>query len=172
MFCERPVLSYLLEFCGMVLEDASNQDKRLLAGAFVVAIAVSAGIGFAAANILDSGSEVSSSELTDRVESVMDQQLSAQEQQALLVANQSDSVSEEDISLDADVGDISQADFASLYRVEASVTGTMINQAGNDTQSVDQSQVFYISGDGRYLFPEPTDLEQEPQQQQSAPQTQ
>lgn len=160
----------------MVLEDASSQDKRILTGAFVVAIAVSAVIGFASASISDSGSEMSSSELTDRVESVMDQQLSAQEQQALLVANQSDSISEEDISLDAEVGDISQADFGSLYQVEASLTGNTINQAGNDTQSVDQDQVFYISGDGRYLFPEPTDLEQQQQpqqqQQQPAPQTQ
>lgn len=166
----------MTECRDMVLEDASSQDKRILAGAFVVAIAVSAVIGFASASISDSGSEMSSSELTDRVESVMDQQLSAQEQQALLVANQSDSISEEDISLDAEVGDISQADFGSLYQVEASVTGNTINQAGNGTQSVDQDQVFYISGDGRYLFPEPTDLEQQQQpqqqQQQPAPQTQ
>jgi len=55
----------------MVLEDASSQDKRILAGAFVVAIAVSAVIGFASASISDSGSEMSSFELIDRVESVI-----------------------------------------------------------------------------------------------------
>lgn len=157
----------------MVLDDASSEDKRFVAGVFVIAIAVSAALGFAASNFVDSGSQASTSELTETVESVMDQQLSAQEQQAMMIANRSDSISEEDISLDAEVGDISQADFGSLYRVEISVTGNMINQAGNGTETVDQDQVVYISGDGRYLFPEPTDLEQQPQQpQQSAPQTQ
>lgn len=151
----------------MVLDDASSEDRRFVAGIFVVAIAVSAGLGFVAANFADSGSQASTSELTETVESVIDQQLSAQEQQALILANQSDSISGEDISLDAEIGDISQADFGSLYRVEISVTGNMINQAGNGTQAVDQDQVVYISGDGRYLFPEPTDLEQQP-----APQTQ
>lgn len=156
----------------MVLDDASSRDKRFVAGVFVVAIIVSAGVGFLAADIPDSGSQASSSELSETVETVMDQQLSAQEQQALVMANQSDDVSAEDISLDAEVGDISQADFGSLYRVEVSVTGTMINQMGNGTQAVDQDQVVYISGDGRYLFPEPTDLEQQQQQpQQPAPQT-
>jgi hypothetical protein len=97
----------------------------------------------------------------------MDQQIQQQQQQLALMAQQSENLSEDDLSMEANVEEVIQSEFPSLYRVTVSITGeTPSQQNPGETESVDEEQIMYISKDGRYLFQEPTDLEELAQQQQ------
>ncbi|MFB6116176.1 MAG: hypothetical protein ABEK10_01575 [Candidatus Nanosalina sp.] len=76
----------------------------------------------------------------------------------------------EDLSIDSQVESVSQSQFGSLYKVTVSTTGEVPRRLGSGTRSIDETRTLYISSDGRYLFQEPTDLQQ-PQQQQRRPPT-
>lgn len=95
----------------------------------------------------------------------MDQQVAQQQQQLVAAANQSENISQEDVSIQSQVDKVEDSAFPSFYRVTVATTGQVPSQTG-EIQSLDQDQVFYISKDGRYLFSQPTDLEA--QQQQTA----
>ncbi len=146
-----------------------RQFYGLIAG-FVVVAVVAFGAGAALGGVLmgssdpgSSGETASEEEISQKVQTMMDQQIQQQEQQLALLAQQSENISEEDLSIEASVQDVSSSQFSSLYKVTISVTGTVPSQTG-ELQPLDQEQVMYISKDGRYLFQQPTDLEQ-PQQQ-------
>lgn len=161
----------------MALEDLSLREGRGVAAAFVVAVAVAFGLGYVSSGMTGTpsgavtaelGDAVSEDEISQQVQSVLDQQMAQQQQQFEMIAAQSEDLSAEDLSMEATVTDVSQSEFDSLYRVTVSIQGQVPGQQGA-LQQIDEEQVFYISNDGRYLFPEPTDLEQPEQPQQPAP---
>lgn len=154
----------------MVLDDLSQRDRRGVAAAFIAVAAVSIIVGYAGAGLMDSsGGSASEAEIETLAQSLMDQQMAQQEQQLAAVANQSENISQSDISVSANVDDVSLSDIGSLYRVSISITGEVPSQTGG-VESVDQEQTLYISSDGRYVFQAPTDLEAQ-QQQASGSQT-
>ncbi|MFP3945342.1 MAG: hypothetical protein ACLFVI_00420, partial [Archaeoglobaceae archaeon] len=103
--------------------------------------------------------EVSEDEIGEKVQAMVDQQMEQQEQQLALLAQQSEDISEDDVSIDASVEDVSSSQFGSLYEVSVAITGTAPSQTG-ELESIDQEQEMYVSEDGRYLFQQPTDLDQ------------
>lgn len=151
-----------------MLDDLDQQQTYGLVGGLLIvaAVAFGAGIfyagGMTGAMTADGASE---EEIRTQVQTMMDQQVQQQRQQFALVANQSENITQDDLSISAEVTDISQSDFGSLYEVSVQVTGTVPSQVGG-LQDLDETQSMYISQDGRYLFQEPTDLEQQGQQQQ------
>ncbi len=141
---------------------------RLIIGALLVALlafgagtVVSGGDGGAAV-----GESVSSDTVKQEVQSFMDQRVAQQQQQLSLIASQRPNITEDELSLEASVTDVSDSNFGSLQRVTVSISGTVPAQTGG-TRPVDQEQVFYVSQDGRYLFQQPQDLQQAAVQQQS-----
>ena len=110
-------------------------------------------------------SQGSTDEVREVAESLIEQQEASQQQRFSMIANQSENISEEDLSYNAEIDDVSESDFGSLYKVDISITGDTVSQLGQ-VQNVDEEQSVYISGDGRYLFQQPTDLEAQRTQQQ------
>lgn len=161
----------------MVLDSLSQKERQGLAAAFAVAITASLAVGYVGAGATMSsptgdfsGESVSEDEIRSTAQSIMDQQVQQQQQQLAMMAQQSKNLSEDDLSTEANVEEVSQSDFPSLYRVTVSITGeTPSQQNPGETQSIDQEQVLYISKDGRYLFQEPTDLQELAQQQPTQP---
>lgn len=161
----------------MVLDSLSQKERQGLVAAFAVAITASLAVGYIGATATVnsptgdfSEGTTSTDEIRSTVQSLMDQQVQSQQQQLALMAQQNENLSEDDVSMEANVEEVSQSDFPSLYRVTVSITGeTPSQEQPGETQSVDEQQVLLISKDGRYLFQEPTDLEELNQQQQQAP---
>ncbi|MFO7966073.1 MAG: hypothetical protein R6U44_00545 [Archaeoglobaceae archaeon] len=103
--------------------------------------------------------EASEDEISQKVQTMVDQQMQQQEQQLALMAQQNDNISEEDVSIDASVEDVSSSQFDSLYEVSVAVTGNAPSQTG-ELEPINQEQEMYVTEDGRYVFQQPTDLEQ------------
>ncbi|MCJ7429000.1 MAG: hypothetical protein MUP66_01270 [Candidatus Nanohaloarchaeota archaeon QJJ-5] len=146
-------------------------STRQLLGAVTV-FALALGVSFGAGYLVNSGGtgavtgDASTDEMRSTVQSLMDRQVQQQRQQFTTIANQSENISESDLSMDAQVTDVSPSEFGSLYAVDVQVTGTVPGQLGGGLQELDQEQTFYMSPDARYLFQQPQDLEQQTQQQQ------
>lgn len=155
-----------------MLDDIDDRQRYGLVAAFV-AVAV---VGFGVGSFMDVGltgamtAGASTDDIREEVQGLMDQQVQSQQQRFALIANQSENISMDDLSLQAEVTDVSQSEFGSLYEVTVQMSGTVPSQTGG-LQSLDQDQTFFISQDGRYLFQEPTDLQQPQGQQPSQPQT-
>lgn len=158
----------------MVLDSLSQKERQSLVAAFAVAVTASLAIGYVGAGVTMSsptgafaGDSSSTDEIRSTVQSMMDQQVQRQQQQLAMMAQQSENLSEDDLSMEANVEEVSQSDFPSLYRVTVSITGeTPSQEQPGETESIDQEQIMYVSKDGRYLFQEPTDLQELAQQQQ------
>jgi hypothetical protein len=114
------------------------------------------------------GGNADSADVEQTVQSVMDRQLQRQRQQLSMVANQSANITEDDLSIDATVNEVSSSKFGSLQKATVSVTGTVPSRTGG-LRSLEQEQVFYVSQNGRYLFQEPTDLQQTGQRTPTPP---
>lgn len=155
----------------MMLDELSQRTQYGLVAALAVAVAV----GFGAGTVVSGGSNpvgavtadnggnaASSDAVKQKVQSFMDKQVQRQQQQLAMMASQSPNMSADDFSMDASVTDVSASQYGSLQKVTVSITGTVPARTGG-TRSLDRDQTFYVSQDGRYLFQEPTDLEQ-PQQ--------
>lgn len=160
-----------------MLDDVSNREKHGIAVIFAVSIitafsagALASGSGSPTGDFAGNTGDVSEAQIQEKVQSLMDQQVQQQEQQLQQVVNQSENLTMDDLSINSEVTDVSRSKFNSLYRVNISMTGDVPNQLGSGTRSLDQTQTLYISSDGRYLFQEPTDLEQPQQQTQQRPQ--
>lgn len=154
-------------------------DNRQLLGAVAV-FGLAIGAAFGAGYLVNGGSgavvaDGSADTVRDAAQSVLDQQVQQQQQQLQTLANQTENVTEDDLSYDAEVTDVSQSEFGSLYAVTVQITGTVPAQQGmlggssSQLQEIDQEMTLYMSPDGRYLFQEPQDLEQPAQQQQPQP---
>lgn len=163
----------------MVLDSLSQKERRTLTAAFTVVVLASLTVGYAGATTITnptgsfSGNSASEDEIRSAVQEIMNQQIQQQQQQLALVAQRSENISEEDLSIDAEITDISQSEFSGLYRVTVSITGDAPSQQNpGETEAIDDEQVLFISQDGRYLFRQPTDLEAEPEQPEQPQQPQ
>jgi len=154
-----------------MLDDLSDRERYGVAGVFAVSIIASFGIGLAVSGGAEpaDSQDVPKSQIQQQVSTLMDQQVQSQRQQLRTAVNQSENLTMEDVSIDAEVQEITESEIDSLYKVNVSTTGQVPNQLGGGTQSMDQNQVLYISSDGRYLFPEPTDLQEGQTQQPQQP---
>lgn len=152
------------------------RQQYVAAGIFVAAVAAAFGAGYLGSTVVGGPTgavtaDASSDEVRQSVQSYMDQQLQRQRQRFQMIASQSPNISAEDLSMDATVSSVEQSQFGSLYKVTVSISGQVPGRTGG-LQQVDQDQVLYISGDGRYLFRQPTDLQQAQQQAQQQTQQQ
>jgi hypothetical protein len=149
-----------------MFEGLEDKEKYGLALGFAIATvaAFSAGsIVSSPTGAFASSNPVSSDTVKQDVQSFMDQQLERQRQQFSMMASQNPNITEDELSVDATVTDVSTSRFGSLQKATVSITGTVPARTGG-TQSLDREQRLFVSEDGRYLFQEPTDLQQ-PQQQ-------
>lgn len=161
----------------MVLDEVSQKERQGLILAGIAVAFVSLAAGFAGGSMSSptgdfAGETVSTDEIRSTANALVEQQVSSQEQRMAQIANQSENISEGDLSFSGEVQEVTESDFPSLYEVTISFTGNTVNQLGQ-VQEIDEEQQFYISKDGRYLFQPPTDLQraQQQQTQQQAPQT-
>lgn len=139
-----------------------RQFYGLIAGFVVVAIVAfiaGATVGGGTLGTSGAGATASEEEISQKVQTMMDQQIQQQKQQLSLLAQQSENISAEDLSIEASVKDVSSSNFSSLYKVTVVIEGTVPSRTG-ELQPIDQEQIMFISKDGRYLFQQPTDLEQ------------
>lgn len=152
-----------------MFEQLSKKERYSLTGIFAAAVLVAFGAGNVSADgsiteAFMADSEMSESEIKERMQSVTNRQIEIQRQQLQQIANSTENLTREDVSISSEIKDVSKSGFGSLYKVNVSVTGNIPNTMGGGTQSIDENQVMYVSSDGRYLFQEPTDLEQSQQQ--------
>jgi hypothetical protein len=156
----------------MVLDSLSQKERQGVFAAAGFAVAAALIVGYGAGSMSsptgDFAATASEGDIRGIAESIVEQQEASQQQRMAMMANQSENISEGDLSFNAEVESVSESDFGSLYQVDISVTGDTVSQLGQ-VQSIDQTQTLYISGDGRYLFQEPTDLEAQRQQTQRQP---
>lgn len=161
----------------MVLDDLSQKERRGLLVTGIALTFVSVAAGFAGGNMSSptgefAGESASIDEIRSTADSLIAQQVSSQQQRLAQVANQSENISESDLSFSGEVTEVSDSEFPSLYEVTVSFSGDTVNRLGQ-TQEIDEEQKLFISKDGRYLFQAPTDLEAQQQQtrQQGSAQT-
>lgn len=154
-----------------MLDELTTRERYAVVGGAVLLAVVAFGAGMTVSGSSQGGDAVSEDQIRQTAQSIMDQQVQQQRQQLSLMANQSENISREDVSIQADVADVGQSQFGSLYAVTVAVSGTVPTQTG-ELQSQDQEQTLYISQDGRYLFSPPTDLQQASQQQSQGTPTQ
>jgi hypothetical protein len=153
-----------------MLDDVTTQERYGLVVAAAVLLAAGFGAGSMVSgsaptgNVAASGDDAGTAAIQQQVQQLMDRQMQGQQQQLQQLAEQRDNLSADDLSMDATVTDVSQSQFAGLYKVAVSIQGQAPSQTG-ELQQIDQTQEFYISQDGRYLFRSPTDLEQPRQPQ-------
>ena len=156
----------------MVLDSLSSKERQGLVAVFAALMVASVAAGYMGANssVSPTSDSASEDEIRNTVQSLMDQQIQRQEQQMALVAQQNPNISADDLSMEANVVEVTRSDFEGLYKVRVSIEGeTPSRQNPGETESISQEQVVYISNDGRYLFRQPTDLEAEPEQPQQQP---
>lgn len=151
-----------------------SQKYGLIAGLVIVGV-----VGFFAGSIYGSNgmpqktlgkTQISESKIKEKLQPVLDAQMQRQRQQLLTIAAQSQNISKENLSIGAEIINVSSSEFGSLYKVTVSVSGTVPSQTGG-LKEIDQEQALYITQDGKYLFPEPTNLDSIGQKsQQTLPQ--
>jgi len=143
-----------------------NGAEGLTVAVFIIGI----GIGFGAASFtgVPGGQETAGSTDTVRqsVQQLVDSQIQQQRASLQQAANQSENLTMDDLGIEAEVTSVTRSQFTSLFAVNVSYTGTVPRRLGAGTRNLDQTQTFYVSGDGRYLFQQPTDLEAPQRQQQ------
>ncbi|MDY6778083.1 MAG: hypothetical protein SVU32_05415 [Candidatus Nanohaloarchaea archaeon] len=166
-----------------MLEALERREVYGIAGVFVLGLAmafvsgavVSGSTGITGAITADTGGSdsnaASKAEIRQKVQQLMDQRLQRQRQMLTSLANRSANISRSDLSINAQVTDVSESRFGSLYKVTVTVSGTVPSRTGG-LRDMSQEQTLYISQDGRYLFQPPTDLQQPQQPRRPAPQTQ
>jgi hypothetical protein len=138
-------------------------------GLAVAVLIIGIGIGFGAASFIGApggGQDTAGSADTVRqsVQPLVDSQLQQQRASLQQAANRSENLTMDDLSIDAEVTAVTGSQFPSLFAVNVTYTGTVPRRLGAGTRTLDQTQTFYVSGDGRYLFQQPTDLEASQQQ--------
>lgn len=115
-------------------------------------------------NGIEIGDEVSVDRIEKNVEEFMDVQLQQQEQSLLMMAEQSENISENDVYMVSSVDEVSSSEFGSLHKVKIIIEGRFPEQDNRgqltgELESFEQEQDLFVSQDGRYVFQQPTDLE-------------
>lgn len=155
----------------MVLDDLTQKEKQIGAVstlAVIVALLIGYGAGSIGADKMSS--QGSADEVRSVADSLVSQQKVSQIQRLRMAANQSENISMNDLSFNAEVENVSESDIGSLYEVDISLKGDTVSRLGQ-VQSIDRTQTVFISGDGRYLFQQPIDLEAQQQSQTTQPST-
>ncbi|MDY6777836.1 MAG: hypothetical protein SVU32_04160 [Candidatus Nanohaloarchaea archaeon] len=156
-----------------MFDELTQKERYGLAGAAVLLLAVGFGAGVFTSGGTPTGNVAASGDtatVRQAVQDFMNQQLQRQQQQLQQVATQSPNISADDLSMDATVSSVEPSQFGSLYKATVSVSGTVPSRRGG-LRDVSQETTFYLTGDGRYLFQAPTDLQQpqQPAQRQQPP---
>lgn len=112
---------------------------------------------------IEIGDSISKEEIKQNVQSFMDLQLEQQRQQLAMIAAQNENISEDDVFIDASVNNVTSSAFSAFYQVNVGITGTVPSQTG-ELRDLERELKLFISQDGRYLFQEPIDLEQDLEQ--------
>lgn len=156
---------------GETTDDQGRSSGTPFNGAEGLAVAVliiGIGIGFGAASFIGApgGQDTTGSADTVRqsVQPLLDSQLQQQRATLQQQANQSQNLTMDDLSIDAEVTAVTRSQFPTLFAVNVTYTGTVPRRLGAGTRTLDQTQTFYVSGDGQYLFQQPTDLDASQQQ--------
>lgn len=156
-----------------MFEDLEQKEKYTIAGAIFLVLVAGFGAGYTTSGgSTSSGDAVSTEQIRNQVQGLVDQQIAAQRQQLRQVVNQSANLTMEDVSISGTVGTVERSQFGSLYKATVTFSGTVPRRVGSGTRSTSQEQTFYISSDGRYLFQPPTDLQQAQQGQTGTTPTQ
>lgn len=149
-----------------MLGKLDRNEKAGLLAAFVVVIGVSVAAGFYGADYIGTptgqvGSEASGTEIKQEVQTIMEAQLASQEQQLMMMAQQNENISEDDLSISANVGEPSESEISGLLEVPVEVSGTVPAQDDSgEVEDMDEENILYVSSDGEYLFQEPTEIEE------------
>lgn len=157
------------------MHELIDGNERVAAALLAAAtLVVGFGAGFTVSNgsgptgAVSVGSDAGTDAVTQAVQSFMDTQLQQQNQQLQMMAQRSPNISADDLSMEATVTDVSQAEFDGLYQVTVSIQGQVPGRTGG-LQQLDREQTLYVSQDGRYLFGQPTDLQNPQPTQQPQP---
>jgi len=156
-----------------MFEELEQKEKHIIAGSVFVVLLVGFGAGYTTAGGSNpgSGDAASEAEIRSQVQGLLDQQVARQRQQLQQVANQSENLTMEDVSISGSVDTVEQSQFGSLYKATITLSGDIPRRTGGGTRSVNQEQAFYLSNDGQYLFQEPTNLQQAQQPQRQGQRT-
>ena len=146
-----------------MFEKMNRNEKAGLLAAFIVVIGVSAAAGFYGAGMTETptgqiGSEASGSEIRSDLRTILDQQVARQRQQLMMMAQQNENISAEDLSISAEVGEPTESDIAGLLQVPVEISGKIPSQTGQIEEST-QKATYYVSADGKLLFQQPTEIE-------------
>lgn len=161
-----------------MFDKLDDREKYVLVGASVVGLLLSFTAGAVVAG--DSGlvgsffggQDADEDQISQSISSYMDRQMTTQRQRLRQVANRSENMTMEELSIDYQINDISRSSIKGLYVVNATITGVVPERLGNGTRQLNESNLMYISEDGRFLFQKPTDLMRQRklmQRQQTAP---
>ena len=146
-----------------MFEKMNRNEKAGLVAAFIVVIGVSAAAGFYGAEYYGNptgmmSSKVSSSDIRQDVQTILDQQIKSQRQQLMMMAQQNENISAEDIAISADVGMPESSDISGLMEVPITVNGQVPSRTG-EVKNMSQDTRYYVSADGKLLFQKPTEIE-------------
>lgn len=175
----------------MLFDDLDSGRRRNIFLVFGVAVLVAFFVGYVGAGIVGDGPTGSmdqtppdnssldeglgADEVKQIVQNLIDNQSRQQERQLAFYANQSENLSADNLSINSTVYNIEDSRFSSLYRVNISVDGYTIAQRNPiQLERLQEYREIYVSKDGKYMFSEPTDiqqLQQQLQQQLTQPET-
>ena len=149
-----------------MFENLEKKELYGLIGGFVVVIVISFAAGSLIGGMNGNSSPqdqeiqpISTDEAAEEVQSVMDLQLEGQRQQLDMIANQSENITTDDVSIAYSINNVTDSKFESLYKVNAVLEGTVPTQTG-ELQDINQPQELYVSKDGKYLFQSPMSIDQ------------
>lgn len=161
-----------------------RQLHGLIAGIVIIAVIAFVAGSFLGGGLTDAfgngdegngvGEEVPESEIEESAQSFMDMQLQQTQQQLLAMAEQNENISEDDVYIESSVDEVSSSEFGSLYKVTFSITGEFpaqdnMGQPTGEFEEIDEEQDLFVSQDGRYVFQQPTDLEQQSSENMQQP---
>lgn len=148
-----------------MFEDLTRTEQYGLIGTAVILLALGFGAGAFTSGGSPTGNVVAPASgdtetAREAVQSYMDQQLQRQRARLRKMVNQSKNLTMDDVSIDAQVVSVEQSRFSDLYRVNVSITGRMPSPLTGGVRDISQNTIMLISKDGRFLFRQPTDLQQ------------
>jgi hypothetical protein len=120
------------------------------------------GVATASDSILEPAQECSSGPIADQAElnqsvsRFWNRQLDHREQELNRMANRSENMSADDVSITASVVSMKRSNFSSLYNATVRIHWQVPTQRSGGTESITENYSVYVSCDGQYVFQEPT----------------
>ena len=148
-----------------MFDNLNSQEKYGLAGFIVVALlmafsagAVASSSGSPTGMFFDGGDDIGEDGIESKVDSWMSSQIESQRSQMRVVANRSENLSVEELSIDYRIESVSESGIDGLYIVNATMYGNVPDLRNGGTREFEQSRAVYISEDGNYLFQKPREF--------------